>query len=94
MIASSQLQADTSVSGVIAAQPSLRECVHRAVRRYLLDLGDATPEDIYALVLQEVEPALLSEVLEHSDGNQSRAADALGINRATLRKKLRLYGLA
>lgn len=87
------LHADAACASPVSNQPSLRECVHVAVRRYLHDLGDAEPEDIYALVLQEVETALLAEVLGHCDGNQSRCAAALGINRATLRKKLRQYHL-
>lgn len=77
-----------------SSQPSLRECVAGAVRRYLLDLGEQPGEDIYALVLQQVEIPLLVEVLRHCGGNQSRAAQALGLNRATLRKKLKQYGLA
>lgn len=76
------------------AQPSLRECVALAVRRYLCDLGEQMPEDFYHLVLHEVELPMLAEVLRHYRGNQSRAAAALGMNRATLRKKLRQYGLA
>lgn len=76
------------------AQPSLRECVASAVRRYLMDLGGQLPEDFYELVLREVELPLLEEVLRHCHGNQSCAAAALGINRATLRKKLKLYGLS
>lgn len=51
------------------------------------------PEGLYELVLREVETPLLKEVLAWSDGNQSRAATALGINRATLRKKLAMLGL-
>ena len=58
-----------------------------------LDLGDQAPEDFYDVVLREVEMPLLAEVLRHCGGNQSCAAAALGINRATLRKKLKLYGL-
>ena len=81
-------------AGVASAQPSLRECVARSVRRYLDDLGEQMPEDFYNLVLQEVELPLLAEVLRHCGGNQSRAAAALGMNRATLRKKLKQYGLA
>jgi Fis family transcriptional regulator len=69
-------------------QPALRECVARAVRRYLQDRDSQTPDDLYALVLEEVEKPLLREVLAWAGGNQSRAATALGINRATLRKKL------
>ncbi len=75
------------------AQPSLRECVTRAVRRYLKDLGDHPAEDLHALVLREVEAPLFVEVLRHCDGNQSRAAAALGIDRSTLRKKLKEYDL-
>lgn len=72
---------------------SLRECVTGAVRRYLSDLDDCAPDDLYEVVLHEVESPLFAEVMRHYGGNQSRAAAALGINRATLRKKLRLYGL-
>jgi Fis family transcriptional regulator len=76
------------------AQSALSECVSRTVRRYLADIGD-TPcaEGLHALVLREVEVPLLREVLAFHDGNQSRAASALGINRATLRKKLAAHGL-
>ncbi len=82
-----------ATTGSAAAQPSLRECVASAVRRYLQDLGEQPPEDFYNVVLREVELPLLSEVMRHCGGNQSCAAVALGINRATLRKKLKLYGL-
>lgn len=73
----------------------LRECVTRSVRRYLVDL-DGTPcaEGLHALLMREVEAPLLSEVLMWCGGNQSRAAAVLGINRATLRKKLLAHGLA
>ena len=75
------------------AQPALREYVAKAVRRYLHDLGDAEADDLYEIVLREIEMPLFTEVMRHCDGNQSRAAATLGINRATLRKKLREYGL-
>ena len=74
-------------------QPALRECVSRAVRRYLADVDSQPAEGLHALVVSEVEMPLLREVLDWYSGNQSRAAAALGINRATLRKKLQLYGL-
>ena len=83
-----------SGSASATSQSSLRECVSRVVRRYLKDLGDHPAEDLHALVLHEVEAPLFAEVLQHYDGNQSRAAAALGINRSTLRKKLREYGLS
>lgn len=74
-------------------QPALRECVSRAVRRYLHDLEGESPESLYDLVLREVEAPLLREVLSWAGGNQSKAACALGINRATLRKKLATHDL-
>ncbi len=75
-------------------QSALSECVSRTVRRYLADIGDTEcAEGLHALVLREVEIPLLREVLAFHDGNQSRAASALGINRATLRKKLAAHGL-
>jgi Fis family transcriptional regulator len=77
-----------------SSQSALSECVSRTVRRYLADIGD-TPcdEGLHALVIREVEGPLLREVLAFHDGNQSRAAAVLGINRATLRKKLAAHGL-
>jgi Fis family transcriptional regulator, factor for inversion stimulation protein len=79
---------------IAGAQSALSECVSRTVRRYLADIGDTQcSEGLHALVLREVEVPLLREVLAFHDGNQSRAASALGINRATLRKKLALHGL-
>jgi len=77
-----------------SSQSMLSECVSRTVRRYLADIGDTMcAEGLHALVLREVEAPLLREVLAFHDGNQSRAATALGINRATLRKKLAAFGL-
>ncbi len=76
------------------SQSALSECVTRTVRRYLTDIGDTEcAEGLHALVLREVEVPMLREVLAFHDGNQSRAASALGINRATLRKKLATHGL-
>jgi Fis family transcriptional regulator, factor for inversion stimulation protein len=80
-------------SEAITHTPSLRECVTGAVRRYLADLDNCDPDDLYEVVLHEVESPLIEEVMRHYGGNQSRAAAALGINRATLRKKLRLHQL-
>ena len=74
-------------------QPALRDYVAKAVRRYLLDLGDCDSHELHEIVLREIEVPLLAEVMRHCEGNQSRAAAVLGINRATLRKKLRQYGL-
>lgn len=68
--------------------PALSECVARAVRRYLAHSGEDCAQDLYRLVLAEVEAPMLRETLRHTDGNLTRAAEMLGISRATLRKKL------
>lgn len=82
--------ADPAVS--TPPQP-LREAVETAMRRYFEHLDGSQATDLYAMVMAEVEAPLLACVLEHTDGNQTRAADVLGLNRGTLRKKLKLYGL-
>ena len=64
-----------------------------ALRSYFNNLNGHQPSDMYKLVLGEVEPSLFKTVMDYTDGNQSVAADILGINRATLRKKLKQYEL-
>ena|SRR5690554_773288 len=71
----------------------LRACAESALRQYLSELDGHGVTDLYQLVINEIEYPLLKTVLEHADGNQSRAAELLGINRSTLRKKLRQHGL-
>ena len=72
----------------------LREHTERALRDYLAHLDGHRPGDLYDLVLREVEEPLFRVVLAHAACNQTRAAEILGINRATLRRKLRELGLA
>lgn len=72
---------------------TISDSVARSVRRYLETLEDEAVSDLYELVLKEVEAPLLRSVLEHTDNNQSKTAEILGMNRATLRKKLRKYRL-
>lgn len=76
-----------------ALQPALRDSVSRSVRRYLADVDGQPGEGLYDLFLGEIELPLFREVLAYYGGNQSRAAAALGLNRATLRKKLQQHGL-
>ena len=64
-----------------------------SVRRYLRDLDGCDVENLYDIALRELEIPLFAEVLNHCDGNHSRAAGMLGIHRATLRTKLREYGM-
>jgi Fis family transcriptional regulator len=72
----------------------LRSHTERALNAYLSSLHGDRPGHLYDLVLREVEEPLFRTVLDYAAGNQSRAADILGINRGTLRKKLRELGLA
>jgi Fis family transcriptional regulator len=70
-------------------------CKHTedALKSYFASLNGDRPGDLYDLVLSEVERPLFKAVMDFTDGNQSQAAGILGINRGTLRKKLRTYSL-
>ncbi len=72
---------------------SLRHCVERAMEEYFSHLDGQTCTDLYQLVQQEVEDPLLSAVMKYTRNNQSKASEMLGLNRGTLRKKLKLYDL-
>ncbi|HEX7079920.1 MAG TPA: DNA-binding transcriptional regulator Fis [Gammaproteobacteria bacterium] len=64
-----------------------------ALKSYFASLNGHKPGDLYQLVIGEVEKPLFKAVLNYTKGNQSRAAEILGINRGTLRKKLKSYEL-
>jgi Fis family transcriptional regulator len=72
----------------------LRSHAERALSDYFETLNGHRPAHLYDLVLREVEEPLFRVVLDYAEGNQSRAAGILGINRGTLRKKLKQFGLA
>ena len=71
----------------------LRACVQSALELYFRDLDGHDAGDVYDLVIGQVEQAMLESVMHHTRSNQTRAAEVLGINRSTLRKKLNIYGL-
>jgi len=71
----------------------LHETVRNALKEYMQTLEGDDPTELYAMVMREVERPLLECALEHCAGNQTRAAQCLGLNRGTLRKKLREHGL-
>lgn len=71
----------------------LRKHTEDALRQYFASLNGDRPGDLYDLVLGEVEQPLFKAVLEYTHGNQSQAAGILGINRGTLRKKLKTYSI-
>jgi len=72
----------------------LRNHAERALSDYFHSLNGHRPAHLYDMVLREVEEPLFRVVLDYAQGNQSRAAVILGINRGTLRKKLKQFGLA
>lgn len=69
----------------------LSSAVQTALSVYFRDLDGHAPENLYDMVLSEVERPLFDAVMRHTRGNQSKAAKILGINRSTLRKKLEQY---
>jgi Fis family transcriptional regulator len=74
-------------------EPGLARAVQRAVDRYINAMDDQPVRDLYEMVLSEIEAPLLDYVLRYTDNNQSRSATILGLNRGTLRKKLKKYNL-
>ncbi|WP_298610589.1 helix-turn-helix domain-containing protein [uncultured Thiothrix sp.] len=76
-----------------ALDSSLSETVSRTLQEYLDTLGDHEASNIYRLVVDEVERPMLEIMMRYTHGNQSRAAQCMGINRATLRTKLKRHNL-
>jgi len=74
-------------------QRSLREMVEQSINQYFENLGGHETIDLYDLVLKEVELPLFIAVLKQTKNNQSKASKILGLNRGTLRKKLKQYNL-
>lgn len=72
---------------------SLRAHVEDAVTNYFKHLDGQKTSNLYDIVISEVEEPLLKIVMIHTQNNQSKAAELLGLSRGTLRKKLELYGM-
>lgn len=83
----------TRTADMAADGHSLRRCVQIALHNYFTQLDDQLASDVYEMVLAEVEAPMLEAVLEHTRGNQTLAAQVLGLNRGTLRKKLKRYDM-
>ena len=77
----------------LAPGQNLRESVTLAVRHYLNELDGQISADVYQMVLAEIEAPLLREVMAYTGNNQTKASIMLGLNRGTLRKKLKQYNL-
>jgi Fis family transcriptional regulator len=96
---------DSTIRGALDEQPrqvqlaaaaggqTLRQAVDAAMTSYFRQLDGEDAVNVYDMVLAEVEAPLLARVLEYTRGNQTRAAEVLGLNRGTLRKKLKQYKL-
>ena len=74
-------------------QQSLRDCVEAAVNNYFHHLDGQEASNVYDMVLTEVEVPLLEAVMKYTQHNQTKASSILGVNRGTLRKKLKTHGL-
>jgi len=74
-------------------QHTLRECVEIAMAEYFNQLDDQKVVDLYELVISEVEAPLMQAVMAYTGDNQTKASIALGLNRGTLRKKLKKYDM-
>ncbi|MEW5943657.1 MAG: helix-turn-helix domain-containing protein [Pseudomonadota bacterium] len=68
-------------------------CIRKAMDKYFTDLDGEVPSAVYDMVVGCVEKPLLETILKRAEGNQTKAAEWLGMNRNTLRKKMKIYGI-
>jgi Fis family transcriptional regulator len=91
------LSGDSTAANDEVQQPTqaqnLRDAVTTSVRNYLQELDGQMSTDVYQMVLAEVEAPLLEEIMAYTRNNQTKASIMLGLNRGTLRKKLKQYDL-
>ena len=72
---------------------AIGEAVDKSLNEYFVKLDGESPDDVYRMVIDNVEKALFTNVMRRTEGNQTQAADMLGINRTTLRSKLKTHRL-
>ena len=70
------------------SKKNIEDCVRETLDQYFKDLQGSEPHSMHEMVIRTVEKPLLDVVMRHAEGNQSKAAEWLGINRNTLRRKL------
>lgn len=75
------------------SKDSIQDVVKKSLEKYFKDLGEQYPTNVYEMVVLTVEKPILEAVMARAADNQSLAAEMLGINRNTLRKKLQQHGL-
>jgi Fis family transcriptional regulator len=66
----------------------IEDCIRTSLEQYFKDLRGAEPNAVHDMIMATVEKPMLDVVMQHAEGNQSKAAEWLGINRNTLRRKL------
>lgn len=94
MTTSNTLERPDSAFELTQKNQPLHDSVRQSLENYISTLkGGQLPDNLYELILAEVEAPLMEAVMEYTKGNQSRAAIVLGLSRGTLRKKLKQYGL-
>ena len=93
MTARKKTAAEPIVARRQSGPPPLKDSATEAIAHFLATLDGESCIDLYDMVLRQIEEPLLREVLDYTQQNQSHAATMLGLNRGTLRKKLRQYGL-
>ncbi|HJO10931.1 MAG: DNA-binding transcriptional regulator Fis [Gammaproteobacteria bacterium] len=92
-VVQAQFQIADQLDSTNLQESTLREEVEKALRRYFQHLEDEPVTDLYQMVISEVEAPLLEAVMRYTGNNQSKASIMLGLNRGTLRTKLKQYNL-
>ena len=92
-VSSTEQQKQHLTNAPVAQAQTLRDSVSIALNNYFSHLDGQDVTDVYQMVLSEVEAPLLEEVMKYTRNNQTKTSQILGLNRGTLRKKLKQYGL-
>jgi Fis family transcriptional regulator len=74
-------------------ETDLAVCVRSALEAYFRDLDGEQPHAVYDMLIHCIEKPLLESIMHRAGGNQSKAAEILGLNRNTLRKKLKQHNI-
>lgn len=85
------IETPEAIQSLTKKDPGLQELVYKVVSNYLSENKGSAIDDLYDMMMSEVEPPLLQAVMEKRRGNQLQAAKMLGISRGTIRKKLQRY---
>ena len=89
----STIEKNESAFALTQKSQPLHDSVRQSLENYLSILKGQMPDNLYELILAEVEEPLMKCVMDYTKNNQSRAAIVLGLSRGTLRKKLKQYGM-